>query len=375
MYLQRSNVYDRNVAAVQGMLNAALATDRYRGKWSRLVVDGYYGIETEKAVRAFQYNHNPRIAQTGIVGDTTYNALRGTVPVMSAASPTVFLRATAPSTVMVSARTTSKKEGPVAKGYNATSETVKVTAKVKHALDPSEKGLAFVIGTWDRILTEQYEGLLRRLNKFPAKKAMRTRNIMRQMERCKKFLEKAKRYGIVSATTEFKSQLSKEEAIRTIKEMSALIKESSLTKSISAISKSLSKVKSILRPFLNVIEVVFKKVPGLKYLSVIEKFCKGTKLMIEGDYENAFAVFMDALRELLEQVLIDVAVAALVAAGGWIALVVAIIVIIAAFLIDYFFFSDNPGDSLSDKYLGVKTRNIMLQEAPKTHRILTNGYY
>ena len=371
MYLQRSNVYDKNVAAVQGMLNAALATDPYRGKWSRLAVDGYYGIETEKAVRAFQYNHNPRIAQTGIVGDTTYNALCGTVPVMSAASPKVFLRTAAPSTVKASVRTSSKKEGPVAKGYNVASKTVKGAGTVKNVVDPSEKGLAYVIGTWERILTEQYEGLLRRLNKFPAKQTMRTRTITRQMERCKKFLEKAKRYGIVSATSEFKSQLSKDEAIRTIKEMSALIKESSLTKGVSAISKSLSKVKSIIRPVLE----VFNKIPGLKYLSVIEKLCKGTKLMIEGDYENAFAVYMDALRELVEQILIDAAVVALVAAGGWICLVVAIVVIIAAFLIDYFFFSDNPGESLADKYLGVKTRNIMLQEAPKTHRILTNGYY
>lgn len=104
MYLQRSNVYDQNVKAVQGMLNAALMTNRYRGKWNRLEVDGYFGDETEKAVKAFQYYHDPRIDQTGIVGDTTYKALLGTSPVMSAASPKVFLTAAAPSTVKASAQ-------------------------------------------------------------------------------------------------------------------------------------------------------------------------------------------------------------------------------------------------------------------------------
>ena len=369
MYLQRSNVCDQNVKAVQGMLNAALTTNRYRGKWNRLEVDGYYGAETEKAVKAFQYFHDPRIAQTGIVGDTTYKALLGTNPVMSAASPKVHLTAAAPSSVKASAQVASKK-GPVATAYYASSTVVKGASTVKSMVDPSEKRLAYIMSDWERVLTQQYEGLLRRVNKFPANKTMRTRTIMRQMERCKKFLAKANKYGIVSATTEFGSKLTKEDAIRTIKEMAGIIKESSLTKGVSAVSKALSKVKSFLKPILE----VFDKVPGLKYLSVIEKFYKGTKAIIQGDYENAFAIFMDALRELIEQVLIDAAVVALVAAGGWIALVGAVIVIIIGFLVDYFLFSDNPGESLSDKYLGIKTHNYMMENAPITHRIITNGY-
>ena len=102
MYLQRSNVYNKDVEAVQNMLNTALLQNLYRGKWQKIKVDGYYGPETEKAVRAFQYSHNPRIDQTGIVGDTTYNALKQVGPFLSAASPQCYISA-APSPIMKAA--------------------------------------------------------------------------------------------------------------------------------------------------------------------------------------------------------------------------------------------------------------------------------
>lgn len=101
MYLQRSNIYNKDVEAVQNMLNAALSLDSYRGKWLIIKVDGYYGPKTEKAVRAFQSNHNPRIDERG-VGDTTYNALKQTGPFFSAAPPRYFISA-APSPIMKAA--------------------------------------------------------------------------------------------------------------------------------------------------------------------------------------------------------------------------------------------------------------------------------
>lgn len=87
MYLQRSNVYNEEVKKIQNMLNNALLQPQYRGKWQHIVPDGYYGPLTETAVKAFQVNHNPRIDQTGIVGDTTYAALQNVGPSISTAPP------------------------------------------------------------------------------------------------------------------------------------------------------------------------------------------------------------------------------------------------------------------------------------------------
>lgn len=370
MYLQRSNVYSKDVELIQSILNSALSLEQYRGKWKRLKVDGYYGPETENAVRAFQCNHNPRIEQTGIVGDTTYNALIQTGPFISTVSRRSYISA-APSPIMKAASTSNfgqlSVKDSLIPAYDAGSTLVKGSYTIDNLVSPSEKNLAYILNKWEEVLISQYQGLLRRINKFPCKNAMRNRSIMRQMERCQKFLQKASRYGIVSAAREFGDKLTKDEAIRCIKELGEIIKNSPLTRGISAVNKVLSKVRIIIDPVLKVLN----KIPGLKYLSVIEKIIKATRTMIQGDYENAFALYMDGLRELLEQIVIDSAVVALVAAGGWIALVVAVIIIIIALIVDYFFFSDNPGDSLADNYLGITTHNIMLENAPITYKIIS----
>ena len=193
MYLQRSNVYNKDVEAVQTMLNAALSLDRYRGKWQRLKVDGYYGPETEKAVRAFQDSHNPRIDQTGIVGDTTYNALKQTGPFFSAASPQCYISAT-PSPIITAAPTSHYQPLPVKdtlkSAYDVSAKAVNGAYLLEKMVTPSkeEAGLAYVLSKWEEVLNSQYQGLLRRINKFPAKKPMRIRNIMRP---CKRFLQEA----------------------------------------------------------------------------------------------------------------------------------------------------------------------------------------
>lgn len=374
MYLQRSNVYNKDVEAVQTMLNAALSLDWYRGKWQRLKPDGYYGPKTENAVRAFQSNHNPRLSQTGIVGDTTYNALKMTVPSIRAASPQCYISA-APSSSIKAASTSPYKPLPVKNtlkaAYGVSSNAIKGAYLVEKWTTPTkeEASLAYILSKWEEVLTEQYQGLLRRLGKFPANKSMRTRGVMRQVDRCQKFLRKASRYGIVSATKEFGDKLTKKEAIECIKELIEMIKNSPLTKGISTTNKILSKIKAIIKPVIDILN----KIPGLKYLSVIEKIIEATKKMVQGDYENAFAKYMDATRELLEQMGIDAIVAALVAVGGWVALVVAIIVIIIFLIVDYFFFSDNPGEALADKH-GIPTRNFMVKNARDTYRIINQTH-
>ena len=80
MYLKKSNIKSAEVKKVQEMLNFALLQPKYRGKWQHLDPDGYYGDKTESAVKAFQYYHNPRIQQTGVVGDQTFAALQNVGP-------------------------------------------------------------------------------------------------------------------------------------------------------------------------------------------------------------------------------------------------------------------------------------------------------
>lgn len=93
--------------------------------------------------------------------------------------------------------------------------------------------------------------------------------------------------------------------------------------------------------------------------------------MIQCDFEGAFKLYLDALRELVEQIIIDAVVVAAIVAGGWVAIVIAIVIIIGAMLLDYFFFSDNPGESLADKHLQLKTRNVIQNNvAPWTYHAI-----
>lgn len=318
--------------------------------------NGLYDDKMAKAVKAFQQSCN--IGVDGKFGPQTRMCLVQKMRESSHLATTAQISHPGQSLLM---------DGT----YTVGSNTLKEVYKVDNYVNPSEKGLAYILKEWEKVLSEQYQGLMRRLNRFPAKKAMRLRNVMHQMDRCQKFLNKASQYGIVSATKEFGEKLTKDEAIRCIKELGALMENSSLTKGLSAVNRLLSKVKNIINPMLKILN----KIPGLKYYSVVEKIVKATKTMIQGDYANAFALYMDGLRELIEQLLIGAAIAALVAIGGWAALTVAVVLVILALIVDYFFFSDNPGESLSDQWFGKRTRNIMLENAPETYRIITNRNY
>lgn len=336
--------------------------------WGSVKVDGLWGNETLTALRKFQeYAH---LSVDGIPGSQTWSALR------NYSSATSFLSA-APSTQyylmpvqqIIPPRQTEAKTGSTDTILNAMQSTpYKITSysigaayktdMITNASSP-DKGLAFVLAEWEKVLNTERESLLRRLSKFPAKKQMRARNVIKQLGYCKKFLEKANRYGINKAVMEFSGEATKENAIRYIKMVAEAISQSPLSKGLRAFTKSFEKIKTIISPIIGFLN----KIPGLKYFSVIEKIVKATLKMLQSDFEGAFKLYLDGLRELLEQIVIDFAVAALVAAGGWIMLVIAIVVIIGAFIIDYFIFSDNPGDSYADKKLNVKTYNVVQDNA------------
>lgn len=343
---------DLQVRSIQLKLNSI--RNKYHYAWEELKPDGIYGPRTQKVVTEFQRLRGITPV-SGVLGPTTINyILEADRPKMLSNTPSA------------GKNYDSIKSG-ISNTYNVVTQGVGSAYQINDMVNPGEKRLAFVFAEWNKILKEQYEGILRRISKLPAKKQMRARNVARQMERVQKFVVKAQKYGINTAAVEFGSELTKENAIKYIKNIANAIDVSSLTKSVRMVTNSLAKIKRIIRPVIEVLD----KIPGLKYFSVIEKIVKATIKMLQSDFEGAFILYSDGLRELAEQVFIDAVVVALVAMGGWIALVIAIVVIIGALLVDYFLFSDNPGESLVDKAVGKKiTKNLTTEYAGALYHVV-----
>jgi len=120
-----------------------------------------------------------------------------------------------------------------------------------------------------------------------------------------------------------------------------------------------------LRPIIDFLN----RIPGLKYFGAIEKLVIGFRFMFEGRFEEAFGYFLDAIREILESLIVDAVVVAAIASG---AIVFAIIVVIVFFVIDYFFFSENSGESLVDRWTGnkVTTNRVREQWAPTMYHFV-----
>ena len=344
------NVCYPEVRLYQLRLNSIRLKTQYRNEWKELKPDGIFGPKTKAAVSKFQQ-------------------LRGITPVSGELGPTTkkyIVEADQP--VLLSSPANLKNKYDIAgtardigKGtYDIASNSIAGVYKVNGIVNPTEKGLARIFEEWGKILEHQHDGLIRRMAKFPAKKSMRLRNVARQMEHCTKFIEKAKKYGINTAVVELGSNLSKENALKYIKEMAEVINNSSLFKNITVVTQSFAKIKKIISPLINTLN----KIPGLKYFSVIEKIVKATIKMFQCDFEGAFKLYLDGLRELGEQLFIDAAVITALAIGGWIALVIVIVVIIGLLIMDYFFFSDDPGDTVVDKIVGKKvTTNLVTEHA------------
>ena len=354
---------DDDVKVLQRQLNAIRS--KYHCSWIYLdPIDGKFGKDTYAAVWAFQKFANIKI--DGEVGPETWSELR------RLSSATTFLRAAPPGSIQPQSQLkahTPETATALSGTYDFFSQSVGVLSQLdSQTAVEGEKGLAYILAHWEKMLDHQYDCLMRRINKFPAKKQMRARNVKKQLEYSKKFINEARRYGIKRATAQMGGTLTKENAIKYIKEVGEAISKSPLTKGVKAMTKSFAKIRKLISPVIDCLN----KIPGLKYFSVIEKLVKGTIKMINCDYEGAFTLYLDGFRELLEQIAIDLIVGALVAIGGWVALVVAIVVIIGAIVIDYFFFSDNPGESLADKHLNIKTQNLTQNIAPGVYQFYDN---
>lgn len=344
---------DSQVQLMQLRLNSI--REKYHHNWEELKPDGIYGPKTKEVVIAFQKKYT-------------------IIPVSEELNSRIMRRIVEEDTPKLIAHTNysdlknyydAVKEGTKV-SYDITSSSVQSVYSIDGLVNSKENGLAHIFAEWEKMIIHQRDGLLRRLSKLPYKKQMRLRNVIKQLESCKKFINKAKKYGINTAFVELGTSLTKTDAIKYIKEMGELIDKSTLTKSVRFFTWSFDKIKKIISPIVDILN----KIPGLKYISVIEKLVKATYNMFQCDFEDALKLYLDALRELLEQVLIDAVVLAAIAAGGWVALVLAIVVVIGAMVIDYFFFSDNPGDSFADTH-GLRTQNIVQDKlAPGMYNLM-----
>lgn len=306
------------------------------GDWPRLVVDGKFGPMTEKAVMEYQKSRHLLPNKLGEIDDRTYTLLMNErYSIITNASPYSKID------LEVSSHWFGNMINGVKSTYDFISMPIGKIQSVNEWVDSSDGRFAFIISEWKKAIKEQHDGLLRRLNKFPKKATMRVRNVVKQMKYCEKFLDELRRYGINTASKVFGNNLTKEQAIKYISVLSKTIANHKLTKIFGTISKVMNGVRRILQPIVRILN----KIPGLKYLSVYDKIVEGACALIRMDFDKAFVAFVDGIRLLAEQILIDAAVVALVAAGGWVALVIAIAILVIAFLVDYFLFNDDPDNS------------------------------
>lgn len=301
------------------------------GLWPYLDVDGKYSTLAEQVALAAQQSSGPVL--------TTANHRNFYFERMPSERYSILTTAKPNSKIM--AEMCPIDAGTIKRAYGIASTGVNSIYTVYGIADESEKGVAYIFKEWGKALDKIKKHLRKCFTRLPKNKSAYMAAIMQHIEKCEKYLNEARRYGISTAARVFSKNLTKEEGIKYIKDVCKIITESSLTKSIKLVSKSLEVVKKILRPIVKVLN----KIPGLKYLEVFEKIFVGAKALFQYDFDKAFVSFVDGLRLLLEQLLIDFVVGAAIAAGGWVALVIALVVIIVVLLIDYFLFNDDPDNS------------------------------
>lgn len=324
------------VKEVQSMLNSIRIT--YHHTWPYVKDDGRYGPLTASAVKGYQVWRNISSQPTPngpVLGDYTIQCIRETYKSAPKLTNAVITPNDRPSIT-------------VGRVYYAASTPVKMYYSTYQNINT----FADFFSEWEKAVRQQAYNLKRRIGKLPQN--TRARHLTKALDKSQEFIQKASKHGVNAAAKITYGSLTKNDIIKYLKDCSEAISGSSAYKFIKNAKDIFVRIKKVLKPIYD----FFNKIPGLKYLGAIEKIVEGTIAMMKGEFESASKYYMDGLREIIESVLVDIAVAAAIALGGWIALVLALIVIIAAIIIDYFFFSDNPGESLADKYTGMKTRNL-----------------
>lgn len=313
------------------ILGTAQEQQHIGGSWPYLGVDRKYSPLIEQVAQAAQQSSGPIL--------TTPNHRSFYIERMP--SERYSILTTAQPNSKICAEMCPINSDTLIQAYSIASTGVNNIYTVYGIADESEKGVAYIFKEWGKALNTQKKNLRKCFTRLPKNKSMRMAAIMQHIEKCEKYLNEVRRYGISTAARVFSKNLTKEEGIKHIKDICKIITDSTLSKSIKIVTKSLEVMKKILRPIMKVLN----KIPGLKYLEVFEKIASGIRAFFQYDFDKAFVSFVDGLRLLLEQILIDYVVGAAIAAGGWVALVIALVVIIAVLLMDYFLFNDDPDNS------------------------------
>lgn len=348
MYLtpDNRNKKDSTVVEIQRMLN--VIRTKYNQSWPILDDDGVYGIMSASVVLEFQKQHglSSIMSKNGpVLGDTTIFNIRDCY-----STPTLHQPNDSTETMLNKKKV--KGKNTFDKIYSPISATVGVAGKISDVYKPAD-AMAKFLENIEKLIMQQAQNFRNRIGKLPAH--TRERHLLKALEKSQEFISKAQKYGVSDAARVTYGTLTKENVINYFKEAADAISNSKVTAAFRKGSATFTKIKNALKPLYD----FFNKIPGLKYLGAIEKIIRGTIAMFQLNFEKAFSYYLDGVRDVVESVLVDMAVAALVAMGGWIAIVIAILLIVVVMIIDYFFFSDNSGDSLVDKYTSLSTQNVV----------------
>ncbi|MCC8174975.1 MAG: peptidoglycan-binding protein [Bacteroidales bacterium] len=339
--------FDYTVQEIQNQLN------RIRnGRWAYLEPDGLFGPKTEIAVMAYQVSKGITPA-SGIVGDTTYGYLMNESYLVIQANPQYTIGpAPAPST------SGNYTPLPGEKAIDGTISILEGIDQVTGAIDPYSQGsIPYLIRGADTMIQKQIKSLNFTLAKIDVNKRGRIPQLANKLENAQKFVVKAQKFGIKVATQECFGNLNKKAAIAYLKDVISIIKESAVTKAFSSAANFFKKIKKALKPLYDFLN----KVPGLKYLGAIEKIINGWWQLFHLNSEAALGLFLSALYDILESLLIDLATVVAVAMG-LLAIIICAIVIIGVMIFDYFFMSDNAGESLVDQHTSLRTQNVIQEK-------------
>jgi len=348
MYLtpDKNNKKDSTVVEVQRMLN--VIRTKYNMSWPYLNDDGIYGHNTASVVLEFQKKHglSSVMSKDGpILGDTTITYIRECF-----ARPILHQHKDSTETQINKKKV--KQKNTFDNIYSPISATVGSAAKISDAYTPVE-AMTNLLKNIEKLILQQADNFRNRIGKLPS--VTRQRHLLKALEKSREFIAKAQKYGVNEAAVITYGSLTKDDVIKYFKEAADAISNSKVTAAFKKASAIFTKIKNALKPLYD----FFNKIPGLKYLGAIEKIIRGIISLFQLEFEKSFSYFLDGIRDVVESVLVDLAVAALIALGGWLAIVMAIVLVVVVMVIDYFFFSDNSGDSLVDKYTPLSTQNVV----------------
>lgn len=331
--------YDPTVQEIQTRLNYI-----NNGRWIHLDPDGKFGPNTEKAVIAYQKSKAITPA-SGIVGDTTYGYLMN--------ERYAVIGNPQPGFHTVHEPTDKRVYIPDPVNVYKGAETARTVLDIE-----KDGSVAYLVNEVDKIIKDQVKNLKGLLNQIDVKKRGRIPQLTKKLDDASQFITVARKQGIPIAMQQFFKNANKSSAVADLNQVLEIINSANVTKIISSASKFFQNINKIFRPLFNLLENLAKKFPLLQFIGAIQKFGDCMWQLIRGNSELALARFLECIKEIAVALALTALITAIGASGGWIPIVLILVIILAALLIDYFFFSANPGDSLADKYTPLRTRNV-----------------